>query len=317
VFLGQRLLGSMFTSGWHVISPSLWKNLSLSEEKLAHAIAELLSSGPGALPTPSAIARFVHANSWHYSWDWSIARDWRRRKLARALWKPGADHMRLLKHAGEAVPSSHPAENLRRLVSAAAGGGIPYLECGHRALAAAAIAEAVGIPVRYVTLYSNFSKTTVLTHHLLELEGDYGWEMHDPDYGFYFTASRDRIASVETALNQPVRVAEYIWRPRVRMARHVAMLVRGGFFQAVSTRLYDKDDTLFISNDDLTHAVFEHDGRALSFPEYWRIALSQSATKEVIFTGRSISIRGAKMPAGPGWKRKSPRRQTVRAGARR
>jgi hypothetical protein len=256
VLLGQRLPGSTFTSGRHVISPSLWKNLSLSDEELAHAIAELLSPGPGGLPTPSAIARFVHANSWHYSWDWSVARDWRRRKLARALWKPGADHMRLLMDAGEAVPSSHPTENLRRLVSAAAGGEIPYLECGHRALAAAAIAEAVGIPVRYVTLYSNFPKTTVLTHHLLELEGDYGWKMHDPDYGFFFTTSPDRIASVKTAMNQPVRVAEYIWRPRVRMARHVAMLVRGGFFQAVSTRLYDKDETLFMSSGDLACAVF-------------------------------------------------------------
>jgi hypothetical protein len=44
----------------------------------------------------------------------------------------------------------------------------------------------------------------------------------------------------------------------------------------------------------LAHATFEHDGRHLAFPDYWKAALSFSATKSVVMTGKRVVIKGAR-----------------------
>lgn len=261
---------------------------------MARGIAETLSPGDGAPPTPTAVARFVYANSWHYPWEARTRTTLKRWALSRAMWKAPAEYRLMLSEAGKAFPSRNVDENLLRIVDAAAGARPPFLECGHRALAAAAIAESVGMPVRYVTLYSGGPVTTVWSHHVLELKGPRGWEMHDPDYGFFLKTRTGHAASVEDVMNQPVSVAEYHWRPRIRLARHIASLIDNGFFAAVSTRHYNVEDTLFVSESGLASATFEHEGRGLAFPDYWRSVLSQSVTKSVVMTGKRVVIKGAR-----------------------
>ncbi|MFB0490078.1 hypothetical protein ABIE45_002664 [Methylobacterium sp. OAE515] len=218
-----------------------------------------------------------------------------------------------MERAGEAFPSPDIQENLRLLVRAADGDSPPYLECGHRALAAGAIAESIGIPVRHVTLYSDWPKASIVTHHLLEMKGEHGWEMHDPDYGFCFRMQSGHIASAEALMTTNVSVAEYVWRPRIRMARHIAFLVKAGFFSAVSTRDHDASDTLFISESKIAQATFVHEGRELAFDDYWQSALSYSTNKDVIFTGKPVAIKGAKVSVNTDWTRKA-RRAAARRG---
>jgi hypothetical protein len=261
---------------------------------VARDIAETLSPNDGALPTPTAIGRFVYGNSWHYPWEARTRTTWKRWALARAMWKAPANYRLMLSDAGEAFPSQNVDEILLRIVDAAAGGRPPFLECGHRALAVAAIAESIGMTVRYVTLYSGGPVTTVWSHHVLEMKGPRGWEMHDPDYGFFLKTRAGHAASVEDVMNQPVSVAEYLWRPRIRLARHIASLIDNGFFAAVSTRHYDVEDTLFVSESGLARATFKHEGRDLPFLDYWRSVLSPSVAKSVVMTGKRVVIKGAR-----------------------
>jgi hypothetical protein len=286
----------MFTFGRRASWGLLSRRFRPAEKALALGIAKRLTPRGSKLPSPAAISRFVYENSWHYHWEQNAKATPQRHALALALWVAGGDYLRLLDRDGEQRPSADAQENLRRLVHAAAGGALQFLECGHRALAAAAIAESIGMPVRYVTLYSGGPVTSVWTHHLLELKGEHGWEMHDPDYGFCFRTEAGHIASAEEVMTTTVSVEEYRPTTSDGMPDHVQAIITGGYFAAISTRYYEDDETLFVSNGYLASATFKHNEEDLPFPDYWRRVLSGSKKQSVVFTDLPVLIKGGSVP---------------------
>lgn len=183
-------------------------------------------------------------NSWHNHWETNVFRDEALRKKSLRLWLAAERYKEILLEVTDGLlppESSDDIVNLllnQRLVQ---NSELRYLECGHRAIAVKAICDTLDIKARNVTLYSDWHQKVFLTHHVLEIEGENGWEFHDPDFGFCIINKESPLSIQEILIQNadkpfklPVGASVYDYTRNKIEAYYVNRLFALGFFRTSS-----------------------------------------------------------------------------------
>lgn len=195
--------------------------------------------------TPLALCKFVHDNSWHNYWEGGVRHDPHLRAKSLRLFAANGSYKKVLQETGDDINTTDPNQLWGMLIEGSLSKSRRrYMECGHRAIAVTALANRLNISSQHVTLYSRDR----VTHHLVELVGDYGPELHDPDYGFCIRQDGKTMAARDIVRAR--RPAEYFaYSGNKQDHDFIDRLFDLGFFTAASVRCRGVD-VLYVADRD-------------------------------------------------------------------
>jgi hypothetical protein len=231
--------------------------------------------------SPTELCGFVHKNSWHHYWEHGIRKSPLRVKAFK-LWGASEDYRKLLDEITRGELSTEPEAIWMQLLEGySSRKKLRYLECGHRAIAVSVMAAKFKIPCRHVTLYSVWHKTILLTHHVIELEGSRGWEIHDPDFGFCVPDEQGRPMSLRQIVEKRGCSTFLEYGGGITQSYYLKRLFALGYFSVASINA-ENEDTIYLTDSDVSRKVFKVGDSDIPFLEYWRTILTDETRPKIV-----------------------------------
>lgn len=244
----------------------------------------LLHTTFGSNIEPAMLCKFVHEHSWHNVFEASVQGNANLKEAAFRLADARERYRNVFREVtGSSMPSSSPHKIWGRIIDASISKDkIRYLECGHRSIAVASMAAFLKIPCRYITLFSAWHPTMLMSHTAVELRGKNGWEFHDPDYGYCVHVNGKPVSLLET-IARPLTVSCVEYSGKNLGAPYIKNLFDHGYFASASFASEDGADTLYMTDSQIAHKLFRFRDRELAFVDYWMAYLSHGSKKQVVW----------------------------------
>jgi hypothetical protein len=222
---------------------------------------------------PTDVCAWVHGASWHHYWEHSLRKQPDLRTKAFKLWGAAENYPNALKRLQiNGPPPPEPEIIAAKLLEASSFEAAPFLECGHRALTVGAVCAELGLETRYVTLFSTWHPTLVLTHHVLEIRGEHGWEFHDPDVGFCVPGEDGTPASLARIVADGAPCGYFEYGGGASLAYYIKRHFLLGYFDTAA--VVDGDgQTLFLNARGASTRLKAGPHRGDPFSHHWLLRM--------------------------------------------